>query len=200
MNRLSRHITSNLLTGLVAILPIGGLVISVAYIESSLSSAGLTHLPFYFPGLGILLALLIIYFIGLVLTTFIGRWLWTRLDKLLDRLPALGKLYASLKQILGYGEGEQAIFQQTVLVTTQNGCGKELGLITNRMTDNDGQQYLSVFIPGSPNPTTGRLVLFSPEDVETTDIPVNEVFKTLIAAGQHDLPLQTNANNQGVSD
>ncbi len=96
-----RHVTKCLLTGVDALLPIGGLVLGIGYLESVLSGAGLKQLPFYFPGLGLLAAFALLYLIGLVLTTFIGKWLWTRLDRLLDRLPALGKLYVSLKQILG---------------------------------------------------------------------------------------------------
>ena len=190
MNRITRHFTTNLLAGLVALLPIGGLVITIAYMESTLSSAGLTKLPFYFPGMGILLALAIIYLIGLILTTFIGKWLWARIDRLLNRLPALGKLYGSLKQILGYGEGEQAVFQKTVLVPAQGGTGKELGLVTNTLALENGEQRWTVFIPGSPNPTSGRLIIVCPDQVELSSIPVNSVFKTLIAAGQFDLEIK----------
>ena len=190
MNRLSRHFTTKLLAGLVALLPIGGLVITIAYMESTLSSAGLTRLPSYFPGMGILLALVIIYLIGLILTTFIGKWLWARVDRLLNRLPALGKLYRFLKQILGYGEGEQAVFEKTVLVPAQGGTGKEPGLVTNTLTLGNGEKSWTVFIPGSPNPTSGRLNIVRPDQVELTSIPVTAVFKTLIAAGQYDIEMK----------
>jgi uncharacterized membrane protein len=190
MKTLTRHLTTNLLAGLVAILPIGGLIITVGYLESSISSAGLTGLSFYFPGLGILLALLLIYLIGLVLTTFIGRWVWNKIDALIHNLPALGKLYASLKQILGYDEGEDAMFHETVLVPAQGGSGLELGLVTNRISMPGGQQNLIVFIPGSPNPTSGRLVIVPPEQVKRTNIPVNATFKILVAAGKSEIELR----------
>lgn len=189
MHRVTRHFTTNLFAGLVAILPIGGLLITIAYLENSISSAGLTELPFYFPGLGILLVLVIIYLIGLVLTTFVGRWLWQKIDRLLNSLPALGKLYVSLKQILGYGEGEDAMFLETVLMPAQGGSGKELGLVTNKVRLPDGQHKLLIFIPGSPNPTSGRMIIARPEDVTKTDIPVNEAFKLLLAAGKSEIQL-----------
>ena len=113
-----------------------------------------------------------------------------RVDRLLNRLPALGKLYGSLKQILGYGEGEQAVFQKTVLVPAQGGTGEELGLVTNTLTLKNGEKRWTVFIPGSPNPTSGRLIIVHPDQVELTSIPVNSVFKTLIAAGQYDLEIK----------
>ena len=190
MQRIASHFSKNLLAGIIAILPIGGLIITVGYLEATISSAGLTQLPFYFPGLGILLALLLIYLIGLVLTTFIGRWLWTRIDRLLHQLPALGRLYASLKQILGYGEREDAIFQQTVLVPAQGGAGLELGLVTNHVTLPDGSENLVVFIPGSPNPTSGRLIIVHPDQVTATETAVNESFKLLVAAGKSDIQFQ----------
>lgn len=189
MKSISHHFTKNILAGLVAILPIGGLVITIAYLENSISGAGLTLLPFYFPGLGILLVLVLIYAIGLILTTFIGKWLWSWVDKLLNNLPALGRLYASLKQILGYGEGEAAMFHETVLVPAQGGSGMEIGLVTNRIRLPDGRENLVIFIPGSPNPTNGRLILTRPDQVTATQIPVNAAFKILLAAGKSEIDL-----------
>lgn len=184
-----KHITTSLLTGLVAILPIGGLVMTIGYLESSISKSGLYQLSFYFPGLGILLVLMLIYFIGLLLTTFVGKWIWNKIDNILNNLPALGSLYVSLKQILGYGEGKDAIFQQTVLLPAQGGSGMEFGLITNRVNLPDGSEKLIVFIPGSPNPTTGRLIVTQSDAVQITDIPVNATFKLLVAAGKADIKL-----------
>lgn len=189
MNHISRHLTTCMLAGLVAILPVGGLIITIGYLETSISSSGLTKLPFYFPGLGIIMVIVIIYLIGLILTTFVGKWLWSRLDELLNKLPALGSLYVSLKQILGYGEGEDAIFQQTVLVPAQGGSGMELGLVTNRITLPDATQQLLVFIPGSPNPTSGRLIIIPPDQVKLTNLPVNSTFRILIAAGKSEIQL-----------
>jgi len=190
MRLLVRHITKCLLAGIVAVLPVGGLLLAIGYIESIISSAGLTHLPFYFPGLGLLAVVAVLYLIGLLLTTFIGKWIWARLDRLIDNLPALGRLYVSLKQILGYGEGKDAIFQETVMVQEAGGSGEEFGLVTNRIEMPDGSARLLVFIPGSPNPTTGRLLLSKPEDVRPSNMPVNEVFKLLVAVGKTDVEIR----------
>ena len=189
MKSLTRHVTTSMLAGLVAILPIGGLIITIGYLETSISSSGLSRLPFYFPGFGIIVVLLIIYLIGLILTTFLGKWLWSRVDSLLNSLPALGRLYVSLKQILGYGEGEEAIFQKTVLVPAQGGSGMELGLVTNRIKLADGSVHLVVFIPGSPNPTAGRLIIIQPDRVTATRMPVNSSFSLLVAAGKSDIKI-----------
>ena len=90
MKRLRKHITSSLIAGIVAILPVAGLIITIGYLESTISSSGLSKMPFYFPGFGLLSAIIFIYLIGLVVTTFIGKWIWKRVDSILDKLPALG--------------------------------------------------------------------------------------------------------------
>ncbi|MBC8877302.1 MAG: DUF502 domain-containing protein [Planctomycetes bacterium] len=191
MKSIRRHITRCLLAGAVAVLPIAGLIITVGYVESRISSSGLAKLPYYFPGFGLLASVIIIYLIGLVVSTFIGRWLWSRLDSLLDRVPALGGLYQTFKQILGYGEGEDAIFQEVVLVPGRDNQSEELGLVTNRVLDQDGSTKLLIFVPASPVPTTGRLVVMDPETVRPLEMPVSETLKALVAMGKTDVRLDT---------
>lgn len=187
MASVSSHLTKCLTAGLVAILPIGGTIITVGYLEESIASSGLYNHDLYFPGLGIILTVAIIYVIGLTVSTFVGKWLWKRVDGLLHKLPALGSLYATLKQILGYGEGADAIFHETVLVpANQSGC-LELGLVTNYLTSPDGKKQVVVFLPGSPNPTAGRLVLVPADVVKPVDMAVDEALKALVSVGKTDL-------------
>jgi uncharacterized membrane protein len=184
--------------GLVAILPIGGTIITVGFLEDSIASSGLYNHPLYFPGLGIILTVIIIYVIGLTVSTFVGKWLWKRVDTLLHRLPALGNLYATLKQILGYGEGKDAIFHETVLVPYNQTGALELGLVTNYITPPEGgEQHLVVFLPGSPNPTAGRLVLLPKSEVRPVEMAVDEALKALVSVGKTDLPSQSPGPAEG---
>lgn len=189
MKRLNTHITKSLIAGFVAILPVGGLIVTVGYLETTISSSGLSTMPFYFPGFGLIATIIFIYLIGLVVTTFIGKWIWKRIDRLLDKLPALGRLYQTLKQILGYGEGEDAIFYEAVLVPSRDIQSEELGLITNKISDNKGNMKLVIFVPGVPNPTSGRLIVMDKESVKPLSMPVNETLKTLVSMGKTDINL-----------
>ncbi|MFH2045512.1 MAG: DUF502 domain-containing protein [Pseudomonadota bacterium] len=191
MNKLRKHITSSLLAGIVAILPVGGLIITVGYLESTISSSGLSKLPFYFPGFGLIAAVILIYLIGFALTTFIGKWIWNRVDSVLDKMPALGRLYQTLKQILGYGKGEDAIFHEAVLVPSRDIQSEELGLVTNRITDDKGNTKLVIFIPGVPNPTSGRLIVMDEKLVKPLAMPVNETLKALVSMGKSDIDLKS---------
>ncbi len=191
MKRVYKHITQSFLAGIVAILPIGGLIITIAYLESTISSTGLSRLPFYFPGLGILAAVTSIYLIGLVVTTFIGKWVWQHVDGILERLPAVGSIYQTLKQILGYGEGKDAIFLEAVLIPSKDHHSEELGLVTNQMSDGQGNTNLVVFVPGVPSPTSGRLLIINQNAVKRLVVPVNEAIKTLISMGKTEIDLMS---------
>ena len=191
MKQVYKHITTNLIAGFVAILPLGGLVLMIGYLESMISNSGLSRLPFYFPGLGLLSAFMTIYLVGLFATTFIGNWIWKRVDALLDRLPLLGRIYQTLKQILGYGEGKDAIFYEVVLLPSKDMQSEELGLVTNRVLDKEGKEKYVIFIPGVPNPTSGRLVIMPGEGVRSLSMPVNEALKALVSMGKTEFDLKT---------
>jgi len=183
MNAIIKHTSQCMVAGVVALLPIGGMVLAVVYAELLISESWLANQPYYFPGMGLLGAVVLLYLIGLVVTTFIGRWVWTRIDTLLAKLPALGNLYQTLKQILGYGEGEGALFERVVLVPSRHPDAMEMGLVTCEIEE-QGKARLIVFIPGAPNPSTGRLIVTDPDRVKTVDMPVSDVLKALVSLGK----------------
>lgn len=199
MNALARHLSRCFLSGIVALLPIGGLVLSVAYMESAVAKSWLARQPFYFPGLGLLATAAIIYGIGLTVSTFVGRWLWARMDTMFNHLPFLGRLYLTFKQILGYGEGKEGMFHEVVLVPNGETASEELGLVTNRIDGENGTQTLIVFVPGAPNPTTGRLLLIDATLVRRLDIPVSEALKALVSVGKTSLEIRNPTEQQGTS-
>lgn len=186
MKGVMRHFSKMLIAGIVALLPIGGTILGIVYLESELAEAwnGVKPLRgYYFPGLGIVAVVLIIYATGLLVSTFLGRFVWKLFDGVLTRLPLLGSLYDTLKQILGYDVGEDAIFQRVVFVRDPDVNGEELGLVTSRPLA-DGR--LLVFIPGSPMPTSGRLLVVSESATRAVDMTVNDALSALVALGKTD--------------
>lgn len=183
MRFLQQHITKCVVAGIVALLPIVGIVLGVVYFEMQLSSSWLQDQGFYFFGMGILIAAVTIYLVGFAVSTFIGRFVWHMVDRLLNRLPILGNLYQTLKQLLGYGEGPNAFFQRVVFVRTRDFDGEELGLVTREATAGDAQGRLSVFVPYAPTPTLGRLIFVESSKVRPADMTVNEAMKGLVSIG-----------------
>ena len=184
MKRVQKHIINCFIAGIVAILPIFGLVVFIAYVETTLASTGIGGFRFYFPGLGIILCLIVIYFFGLFVTTFIGKWIWNLFDGLLNRFPAIGQLYITIKEILGYSTDKNTIFQQVVLVPANQGYGEELGLVTERITNNNASVKLVVFIPAAPTPTSGRLIFIDEKEVKPLNMSAADTFKALISMGK----------------
>jgi len=179
----SRHVTRCVVAGIVALLPIGGAAFMIVWLEGMLSSGFLREQPFYFPGLGLLLAILVVYGVGLLVTTFLGRWLWRRVDRLLEGMPLLGMLYQSLKEVLGYDTQKGRFFEAVVLVRSEG--GDEFGLVTGR-TEVNGVARTLVFVPGSPNPSHGRLLVLEESAVRRVDLRVAATLRALVAMGKTD--------------
>jgi uncharacterized membrane protein len=188
MKTLWNHIVRCFLAGIVALLPIGGAVLTVGYMESSIAESGIAKLPIYFPGFGLLAACALIYLIGLAVSTFVGRWIWGRADRLLDRMPGLGSLYQTVKQVLGYGEGKEAVFQGVVMIPSRDLQGEEIGLVTSEISAGPGPKKLVVFVPAAPSPASGRLLIVDEDRVRRVALPVSEALKALLSVGKLALP------------
>jgi uncharacterized membrane protein len=184
---LKAHLARCFLAGTVAILPIGGTVLAVVWAENLIRTSLLAGSARYFPGLGLLLVAALVYGVGLVVTTVLGRWLWRIADRMLNRLPALGQLYQTLEQILGYGAGKDALFEQVVLVPSGDSGGEQLGLVTSAWRDAGGGERCAVFVPDSPNPMAGRLVIVPRSELRAVDLRVHDALKALVSLGKTDL-------------
>ncbi|GAB4164002.1 MAG: hypothetical protein Fur0037_29320 [Planctomycetota bacterium] len=176
------HLTRCLAAGIVALLPIGGASITFVWLESAISSSWKDRLPFYFPGLGILLALAATYVVGLLVTTFLGRLLWRWIDRALARVPALGRLYDTVKEILGYDTTRERFFRGVVAVPTHGGV--EVGLLTGNTVGADGRRLSVVFVPSAPNLTNGRLVLVEGDALQSLPWRVSDVLRGLVSLGK----------------
>ena len=178
-----KHFTSCFFAGLIAILPVGGLILVLYKMDETIDPL-LKSVPFDFPGRGIIAAVILIYLLGLMVTTVVGRWLWSGVDRLLERLPGLAILYQTLKQILGYGAGKDALFQKVVLIRDSGTGAMEMGLVTEEVSIEGQPPHWSVFLPGSPNPALGRMVLIQPQHCVPTQIPVDVAIKALLSTGK----------------
>jgi uncharacterized membrane protein len=198
MNAVKGHFVKCFVSGIVAILPIAGLVFTIVYFESMVAGSWLKNQGFYFFGLGLLILIVLIYLIGLVVSTFIGRWIWKRVDRLLGQLPVLGNLYQTLKQILGYGSGPGGLFQRVVLVPFDDPERYEIGLVTVEATEKTNQR-IGVFLPSAPTPTSGRFAYVEPNLVIATKMTASEAMQLLVSMGAiaPDRPLASDGSITG---
>ncbi len=180
-----KHITKCIIAGLVAILPIGGILLTFFLLERYISYSGIDKLSFYFPGLGLILALFLIYLLGLLVTTYVGKFFYSFIDRILKKIPGLGFLYSSLKELLGYGDGEQALFTKVVLLDAKLFGGKCLGLVTQDIIL-DGIETSIVYVPNAPSPANGNLYYIASKELVEVDMTTNDALKVLFAIGKID--------------
>lgn len=143
---------------------------------------------FAIPGTGAVLTLLMILLTGLLATNFIGQKLVHWWEKLLARIPVVNSVYNSVKQVSDtlFSPNGNA-FRKAVLVRYphQNSwtiaflTGQPGGDVVNHL---DGQ-YLSVYVPTTPNPTSGFFLMMPAKDVVDLDMTVDEALKYIISMG-----------------
>lgn len=150
-----------------------------------------TYLPFSIPGFGVLVALFVITLIGFLTANLIGRSILNYGEYLLSRMPVVRNIYSALKQIFEtvFREDSES-FQSVVLVEYPRPriwalafvATETLGEVQSRL-DAPAGKTVSVFLPTTPNPTSGFLLFVPIEDVIALDMTVEEAAKLVISAG-----------------
>jgi uncharacterized membrane protein len=140
------------------------------------------------PGMGAILTLLIIFVTGVIATNFFGKRLILIWEALLARVPVVKSIYASVKQVSDtlFSDSGNA-FRQAVLVqfprpgawTIAFVTGKPGGDVANHLSGD----YLSVYVPTTPNPTGGYFLMLPRADVVELDMSVDEALKYIISMG-----------------
>ncbi|MBC8130263.1 MAG: DUF502 domain-containing protein [Rhizobiaceae bacterium] len=149
------------------------------------------YIVFSIPGLGLVVALIIITLIGFLTANLIGRTIVGWGERLVGRTPLVRTIYTALKQIFETVFATQSssfttaalieyprrgIWCIVLIATTAKG---EIASIFEK----DGQEMLAVFLPPTPNPTSGFLLYVPKEDVRVLDMKVEDAMKLVISAG-----------------
>lgn len=148
-----------------------------------------TYLPFGIPGLGLIFALLVITIVGFFTRNLIGRSVLNFGESLLARMPLVRSIYKGLKQIFEtvLAEGQSSFTKAGIIEYPRKG----LWAIVFIATDTHGevgsilkeQDTVSVFLPTTPNPTSGFLLFVPRKDLRLLDMNVEEAAKLVISAG-----------------
>ncbi|HOW66443.1 MAG TPA: DUF502 domain-containing protein [Candidatus Paceibacterota bacterium] len=196
---------ANFLTGLAIILPA---VVSLAVVRWLLGTiANITDLLLVFlpgqwthqnEGLGpfkwqwsliaLLLAMISIALIGQFARYYIGKKVIRAVDRLMLRVPLLNKIYGTIKQVNeAFSSGNKSSFQQVVLVDFPQPGQKAMGFITGEqprdLSAATSGKTVSVFVPTTPNPTGGFLLLLPESAVTRLDMSVADGIKFIISLG-----------------
>jgi uncharacterized membrane protein len=139
------------------------------------------------PVVNLLLSFAVILLLGLVGTNLVGRRLIAAVERLLLRLPFVKTVYGAAKQVVDTFQGSERSFQRVVLVQYPSKGLWVIGFVAAERRDTlhltAADTVLAVFIPTTPNPTSGFLVLVSPDEVIDVDYSVEDAFKFIISSG-----------------
>jgi len=147
-----------------------------------------TYLNIYIPGLGLILGVILIIAVGVLARNIAGRTVLQFWDNLVDRIPLARILHSSVKQLLqAFFFQNSDAFQRVALVEYPRRGIYVLGFITGEskgeVQEKTSEKMINVFIPTTPNPTSGFYILVPEEDLTVLDMSVEDAFKLLISGG-----------------
>ncbi len=184
------------IAGIVVLVPIG-ITLYLTRFFISISSKLIpnelnpnSYLPFAIPGLEILLAIIFITIIGSLSLSFIGKKILKIFNDILKRIPILRTIYSAIGQMTETLAPKKGSKKSVVLVEYPRKGSWAVGFATR---ENDGEiskktntNLINVFVPTTPNPTSGFLLMFPKEEVIYLDMTFEEASKFIVSAGTSD--------------
>jgi len=144
-----------------------------------------TYLPFF--GIELIIALLLIIIVGLTASNFFGKKLLRVGEIILNKIPIIKTIYQAVKHLTTGIVSERKIFSRAVLLEFPIKGLSFIGFVTGESTDvipqQNSKKMLKVFIPTTPNPTSGFFCFASEDEVKELNLTVDEAFKMIISAG-----------------
>ena len=187
------RIRNNFIAGIVVLIPIGitlYLTLAIVKVSSKILPKEINpnnYLPYNIPGIEIIIALILITLIGWLSLSFIGKKLLNIFDNILNKIPILRTIYSAFAQMLETFTSNKVSKKNVVLIEYPRKGTWAVGFATNENTgkikNKIGQEVVNVFVPTTPNPTSGFLLMFPKEDVIYLDITFEQASKFIVSAG-----------------
>lgn len=201
---LQLHIQKYLLAGALTVIPIWITWVVFQFFVKQLSKFGMPwvralsrEVESHFPSLAqlilepwfqtitaVVLTLLALYLLGLITTWVIGRRLIGFMDSLIERIPFIQTVYGATKKLISALQEKPGGVQRVVLIEFPSKEMKTVGFVTRTMKDSEtGQELAAVYVPTTPNPTSGYLEIVPVERIVSTDWSMDEAMTFIISGG-----------------
>ena len=199
---LSRRFRNAFFTGLLVFLPLGTTIFVIDFLLDLFKGPalklayqlGLSEQNSFFgletllAGAGLVIGVILLTALGYFSKYLLGRFFINLTEKILDKVPFINAVYRSVKQIVDtFGRENRAVFKEVCLVEYPRKDCYALGFITadssKHVTSKIGNGYIYVFVPTTPNPTSGFLLLVKEEEIQRLDVTVGDGMKMLISGG-----------------
>lgn len=197
LKRIKHHIRTYFLTGLLVLIPVGltiyVLKIGMNGVDNLVSLLPPqyhpdTYLPFPIPGLGLMITLIVVFITGIITTTFIGKKLISIGEQIVDKIPLLRSVYILAKQVMEtlFSQDKESFKKVVMLEYPRRGIysiGFITGVARGEIQEKTSQKVLNVFVPTSPNPTSGFLLMVPETDLTPLKMEVDAAFKLILSGG-----------------
>ena len=181
------------ITGVVVLIPIGITIYVTIFIISILSKIlpkelnPNNYLPYNIPGVEIFISIIIITIIGWLSLSFLGKRLLNFFNTVLKKIPILRTIYSAIVQMTESFTKTDNNNKNVVLVEYPRKRSWAVGFATKentgQMSDKTKEQLINVFIPTTPNPTSGFLLMIPKKDLIYLDLSFEEASKFIVSAG-----------------
>ncbi len=189
LKRFFKQVRSNIIAGILLLIP---LVLSIIimvklfqWVDSVLPSIIGAD---WVPGVGVLVILIVAYFAGVAAKNFFGKKLISTANAIIANIPVLNKVYLAIQQIVDAATlSKKNLFERAVLLEFPRPGSFGIGFVTSE-NNNDfsmkaGQKLVSVFLPTTPNPTSGFLLYVSEDELIDLNLPVEVAIKLVMSGG-----------------
>src|SRR5208283_1709600 len=151
------------------------------------SNDGMGPMFWYWSLVALVLAVVLVSAVGVLARYYIGKKIIDWTDRVMMRVPLLNKFYGAIKQVNDAFAGNKHSFKTVVLVEFPGPGNYSVGFITNEQQDavrqKTGKSLVSVFVPTTPNPTSGFLILVPEEKLTKLDMSVTDAIKYIVSLG-----------------
>ena len=187
MNSITQNFRSKLFTGVATLLPLylTFFVIKFLFVTlEEMSDPLLKRFNLEIPGLGIILTVVLIYILGFLVTNFLGRKIFNLGEQIVKKVPIVNIIYTTLKQITDtFTKGSTDAFEGAVYIQYPRQGLWTMAFISGESKTKDGVPYYHLFVPTTPNPTSGFFLMIPQADTVATGMSVEDGLKTIISGG-----------------
>ncbi|MBC8215982.1 MAG: DUF502 domain-containing protein [Candidatus Marinimicrobia bacterium] len=182
-----KHLKKIFFTGLIAIAPVALTFYILKGIFTFLNKQTLpilTRADINVPGLGVILTLVLVYVLGLLVTNILGKKLFIWTEKIITTIPLVNIIYKTIKQITQALSGTtNRNFQSVVYIQYPREGLWTLAFVTGDSVNKNDREYYHLFVPTTPNPTSGVFIMIPKDDTLPANTNIEEALKIVISGG-----------------
>lgn len=189
MKRLLSHFKSTIGAGLLALIPIGFTLVILKFLFDLIDPGvkNLTNLIYEtpnIPGLGIITLILCVYVTGLLAKNILGDRVMKKLHDTIEKIPGIKSLYSSARSAIQVvSNSHDPDYHSVVLIDFPRPGTKVLGLLTANLGIIDNKPSAAVYVPTTPLPSSGYLLIVPDEEIIYTELSVEEAMQVIISGG-----------------